>query len=47
MEYITYFLKILLIILPVVVFISFIITGVKMEKERPVKRTLFMAKGLG
>lgn len=45
MEYITYFLKILLIILPVVVFISFIITGVKMEKERPVKRTLFYGEG--
>ena len=45
MEEINYFLKISLSIFPVVIFILFTVAGVKMEKERPVKRTL-MVKGL-
>ena len=41
MEEINYFLKISLSIFPVMIFILFTVAGVKMEKERPVKRTPF------
>ena len=46
MENINYFSKIFLSILPLVIFILCTAAGVKMEKERPVKRTPFMVKGL-
>lgn len=45
MEDINYFLKISLSIFPVVIFILFTVVGVKMEKERPVKRTPFYGEG--
>lgn len=41
MEEINYFLKISLSIFPVMIFIVCTVAGVKMEKERPVKRTPF------
>lgn len=45
MEDINYFLKISLSIFPVVIFILFTVVGVKMEKERPVKRISFYGEG--
>lgn len=45
MEDINYFLKISLSIFPVVIFILFIVVGVKMEKERPMKRIPFYGEG--
>jgi hypothetical protein len=45
MEDINYFLKISLSIFPVVIFILFTVVGVKMEKERPVKRIPFYGEG--
>lgn len=45
MEDINYFLKISLSIFPVMIFILFTVAGVKMEKERPVKRTPFYGEG--
>ena len=45
MEDINYFLKILLSIFPLVIFILFTVAGVKMEKERPVKRVPFYGEG--
>ena len=45
MEEINYFSKIFLSISPVVIFIVCIVTGMKMEKERPVKRTPFYGEG--
>lgn len=45
MEEINYFLKISLSIFPVMIFILFTVAGVKMEKERPVKRTPFYGEG--
>lgn len=45
MENINYFLKVLLSISPLVIFILCTVTGVKMEKERPVERTPFYGEG--
>jgi hypothetical protein len=45
MEEINYFLKISLSIFPVMIFILFTVAGLKMEKERPVKRTPFYGEG--
>ena len=45
MEDINYFLKISLSIFPVVIFILFTVVGVKMEKERPMKRIPFYGEG--
>ena len=45
MEDINYFLKISLSVFPVVIFILFTVVGVKMEKERPVKRIPFYGEG--
>lgn len=45
MENINYFSKIFLSILPLVIFILCTAAGVKMEKERHVKRTPFYGEG--
>jgi hypothetical protein len=45
MEDINYFSKIFLSISPVAIFIVCTVTGMKMEKERPVKRTPFYGEG--
>ena len=45
MENINYFLKVLLSISPLAIFILCTVAGVKMEKERPVERTPFYGEG--